>query len=143
MVKDNPNTSFVICQGFSDLSSYFTGVNNVRLIPFVPEDELRQLMAESDISLNIMEDTIGSNVIVTSLAMGLAMVCSDVGSIHEYCSDDNTIFCKNEIVNEFSDAILKLSSDKKSLLDMKILSMESRNKFTIEEFHHLMSKKEI
>ena len=36
-------------------------------------------MNDSDISLNVMKDTIGSNVICTSMATGLAMVVSDVG----------------------------------------------------------------
>ena len=49
-------------------------------------------MANADISPNVMEDTVGSNVIVTSLAMGLAMICSNVGSIKDYCDDSNTIF---------------------------------------------------
>lgn len=135
VVEATPEANFVICQGFNDLSSYFTGSNNVRLIPFVSEDELRSLMAESDISLNVMEDTIGSNVIVTSLAMGLALVCSDVGSIHDYCSDENTIFCDNRKPEEFSAAISKLCRDKKLLISMKESARVAANSFAIEKFH--------
>ena len=69
------------------------------------ESELRQHMANANISLNVMEDTVGSNVIVTSLAMGLAMICSNVGSIKDYCDDSNTILCNNSNVEEFSQAI--------------------------------------
>ena len=83
VVLDNPAVQFVVCQGVMDYSAYFSGANNVKLVPFVQEEELRTLMSEADISLNSMYDTIGSNVIVTSMAMGLAMVCSDVGSIRD------------------------------------------------------------
>ena len=86
IVDNNPNVNFTICQGVNDLSSYFLKNTNVELIPFVEESELRQHMANADISLNVMEDTVGSNVIVTSLAMGLAMICSNVGSIKDYLS---------------------------------------------------------
>ncbi|UVV76520.1 glycosyltransferase family 4 protein [Bacteroides fragilis] len=50
-------------------------------------------MNKADVSLNIMKDTIGSNVIVTSMAMGLAMVVSDVGSIRDYVDESNGLFC--------------------------------------------------
>ena len=134
IVADNPEAKFVICQGFSDLSSYFSESKNVRLIPFVPENELRKLMEESDISLNVMEDTIGSNVIVTSLAMGLAMVCSDVGSIHDYCSESNTFFCLNDKPKNFTDAIQKLSSDDALLCRMKQASREKSKNLSIDNF---------
>ena len=41
--------------------------------------------------LNVMKDTIGSNVICTSMATGLSMVVSDVGSIRDYCSETNAV----------------------------------------------------
>ena len=140
VVADNPEANFVICQGFSDLSSYFSESKNVRLIPFVPENELRKLMEESDISINVMEDTIGSNVIVTSLAMGLAMICSDVGSIRDYCSDENTIFCNNSNPEEFSMAIRILCSNKRLLCDKKKQSQKIAENYTIQNFHQALTK---
>ena len=135
VVADNPDTRFVICQGLCDLSSYFPEAKNVQLIPFVAEKDLRKLMKESDISLNIMKDTIGSNVVVTSLAMGLAMICSDVGSIHDYCSSENTFFCDNDDPHDFSKAISILTHDKALLLSMKDSARNAARNFTIEKFH--------
>ena len=126
---------FVICQGLSDMSSYFCGCKNVRLIPFVSEIELRQLMMESDVSLNVMEDTVGSNVVVTSLAMGLAMICSDVGSIRDYCTEENSVFCDNADPDSFSRAVQKLSLNRDVLNKMRQSSQNMARKFSIANFH--------
>ena len=67
---------------------------NVRLNKFIPETELLVKMQQADVSLSVFDDTIGSNVIVTSLACGLPQVVSDVGSVRDYCSEENAIFCK-------------------------------------------------
>ena len=112
IVAELPQVEFIICQGVGDMRKDFEGFTNVKLIPFVSEDELKSYMDISDISLNVMQNAIGSNVIVTSMAKGLAMVCSDVGSIHDYCSDENCIFCQNESAGSFTNAIMQLVNDK-------------------------------
>lgn len=133
LVKNNKSLKFIICEGLSDLSHDFGEYTNVQLIPFVAENKLRELMSIADISINVMEDTIGSNVIVTSLAMGLAMVNSNVGSIHDYCSDDNSFFCLSE--TDFSNAIETLDKNRDMLYSMKLASRKTANKFTIEKFY--------
>ncbi|OWV26216.1 glycosyl transferase [Fibrobacter sp. UWB1] len=135
IVRANPNVHFTICQGVENMESIFKGFDNVTLIPFVPEPELRLYMEHSDISLNVMQDTIGSNVIVTSLAMGLAMVCSDVGSIRDYCDEENAIFCENSSVESFSKAINLLSSNRQLLMNMKTSAQKRSLSFSIEKFH--------
>lgn len=134
IVKANPNVNFIICQGICDMSSTFGDKKNVELLPFITESELRQKMKEADISLNVMTDTIGSNVIVTSLAMGLAMVCSDVGSIRDYCDDTNTIFCDNNDVSQFTCAITLISMDRERLGAMQQSAARSGKSLTIEKF---------
>lgn len=134
IVTDNPDVNFTICQGLYDMSSAFKDKKNVTLIPFVEENELRNKMAEADISLNVMADTIGSNVIVTSLAMGLAMICSDVGSIRDYCDETNTIFCNNNNITQFTNAISTISRDKKKLISMRYAAIAKSKLFTIERF---------
>lgn len=136
IVKANPEIKFTICQGMSDLSGLFENCINVNLIPFVDETELRRYMDESDISLNIMRDTIGSNVVVTSLAMGLAMICSDVGSIHDYCNEDNTIFCNNSNIKAFSDALNFLNRNPDVVLRMKQSAIKESKRFTISKFYN-------
>lgn len=134
IVNHNPAVDFTICQGVLDFSDVFSSNQNVKLIPFVSEDELRGYMSEADISLNVMDDTIGSNVIVTSMAMGLAMVCSDVGSIRDYCDESNTIFCNNSNREDFSFAISKLSNDSLLLQQMKQSSVKKAEQFNIISF---------
>lgn len=138
IVNKLPEIDFIICQGSQDMRTYFSHNNNVRLIPFVPEDKLKKLMDSSDISLNCMLDTIGSNVIVTSMAMGLAMICSDVGSIHDYCGENNCIFCHNN--EDFVDAIKYLSQDKQKLFRMKQNSIIRSKQLSIESFHQEIQK---
>lgn len=134
IVNHSPDVDFIICQGINNLESHFKNCANVQLIPFVSENELRDLMTLSDVSLNVMYDTIGSNVIVTSMAMGLAMICSDVGSIRDYCSDKNCIFCDNEIVDQFTLAISTLSKDRGLLKKMQENSVLISDKLSIDRF---------
>ena len=138
VVLANPAIRFIVCQGVMDYSAYFSGANNVKLVPFVQEEELRTLMSEADISLNSMYDTIGSNVIVTSLAMGLAMICSDVGSIRDYCNEDDTIFCRT--VDDFNLALRHLSAHHDLLLAMRKAAREHAKAFRIDSFHKVFSK---
>ena len=133
IIEANPNIDFTLCQGSMDLTKVFRRASNVLLIPFVPESQLRQYMFEADISLNVMDDTVGSNVIVTSLAMGLALICSDVGSIRDYCDDENTIFCENT-VHSFSNAIQALSTNRQLLFDMKQSANKRAKALTIGNF---------
>ena len=85
IVSRLPQIYFYICKGRENIDYLFSGLKNATLVGYVPEAELKHYMNDSDISLNVMKDTIGSNVICTSMATGLAMVVSDVGSIRDYC----------------------------------------------------------
>ena len=93
IVKQCPDVHWIICRGRKNVDDLFPKTPNVELKGFLSEEELRHQMDTADVSLNVMEDTVGSNVITTSMAMGLAMIVSDVGSIRDYCSDDNALFC--------------------------------------------------
>lgn len=132
IVNKLPKVKFTICQGVDNMTHEFEGCNNVTLIPFIPEDKLKTLMDSSDISLNVMKDTVGSNVIVTSMAMGLAMICSDVGSIRDYCSENNCIFCKNDKADYFVAAIQRLLDDRNLLIDMRQNSVKRAQCFSID-----------
>ena len=135
VVCQNPNTNFIICQGTKNYKHIFDKFDNVNLVGYVSEEELRNLMDKSDVSLNVMEDTVGSNVIVTSLAMGLAMIVSDVGSIRDYCTKDNAIFCDNNKPESFSAAIKLLESDCLLLKNMQTNSIKLSEQLSIENFY--------
>ncbi|MFD0750800.1 glycosyltransferase family 4 protein [Mucilaginibacter calamicampi] len=135
IIKANPNVSFVVCKGVSDIDHIFNGYSNVKLVGFVCEDKLKELMQEADISLNVMDDTIGSNVITTSIAMGLAMIVSDVGSIRDYCKEDGAIYCNNDDVSSFSNAIRLLDADRDRLDRLKRASLDRSHIFSVRHFH--------
>lgn len=103
LVKDMPDIHFNICQGHHDLKSYFKGCSNITLYGYMPESDLLRLMQTSDVNLSVMEDTIGSNVIVGGLSTGMIMVVSDVGSIRDYCTDEESFLCKTE--KDFTNAL--------------------------------------
>lgn len=136
VILNNPNVKFIVCQGVNNLRNYFSDCNNVELIKFVPEDKLKEYMKDADISLNVMKDTIGSNVIVTSMAMGLALVCSNVGSIKDYCDSTNSILCNNDNVDDFTNAIRKLCCNRLLLEQMKLKSLEKSRSLSIVNFHN-------
>lgn len=129
-----PQVKFTICQGVGNMGSKFADCTNVSLIPFVSEDKLRDYMASADVSLNVMKDTIGSNVIVTSMAMGLAMVCSDVGSIRDYCNDSNCLFANT--TQDFVKAVKSLSENVDKLNGMKQASLKKSSDLTIDKFYN-------
>ena len=138
IVNNVEGVRFIICKGKLPLDGYFKQSDDIQLFGFVSEDELRNLMCKSDISLNIMDDTVGSNVITTSMAMGLAIIVSDVGSIRDYCDNSNAIFCKNDI-NSFKTAI-EVLMQKKTLQSMKVASLLKSKQFSFEQFNDVVKK---
>lgn len=134
IVKRCPNVHWIICRGRKNVDDLFPKSPNVELKGFLDEDELRHQMDMADVSLNIMEDTIGSNVITTSMAMGLAMVVSDVGSIRDYCDEENAVFCKND-VNKFVDEINHLENNAILVKKMKMASLQKSKRLVIENIN--------
>lgn len=131
VVNHCQNIDFIICQGHFNLESRYTQPN-VTLKSYMPEEELKQLMTQCPVSLNCMLDTIGSNVIVTSMGMGEAMVCSDVGSIRDYCDDTNSILCSSP--DKFVDALTSLNNNREKLEQLRKSSHEKAKNYTIDNF---------
>lgn len=99
-----PFINFHICMGMAKANSYFKNLQNVSIYGFLEENELLFLMQKCDISFNVMNDTIGSNVIATSLATGLVIVASNVGSIKDYVITDYN----GLLFDTIEDAVLSL-----------------------------------
>lgn len=134
VVKQCPDVHWIICRGRKNVDDLFPKTPNVELKGFLDEDELRHQMDIADVSLNVMEDTVGSNVITTSMAMGLAMVVSDVGSIRDYCNDENALFCQNN-VEQFVRSIKKLQNNLQLVLRMKKASLENSKRLQIDNIN--------
>lgn len=132
------NIKWVICKGHAQIDHYFSNTPNVQLKGYIAEDELRNIMKNADISLNVMNDTVGSNVITTSMAMGLAIITSNVGSIHDYCSEENAVFCDNN-EESFINAINYLIANPSKVESMKKSSIEISKKLDIEYINQWFS----
>lgn len=131
IVSRLPQIHFYICKGRENIDYLFSGLKNVTLVGYVPEAELKHYMNDSDISLNVMKDTIGSNVICTSMATGLAMVVSDVGSIRDYCDETNACFCSSP--DDFIEKIMILANDRELLNSLKNV-FEKAQQFSIDNY---------
>ena len=138
LCKKTQFVDWIICRGRKPVDAMFSGLSNVELKGFLEEDDLKHQMEIADISLNIMDDTVGSNVITTSMAMGLAMVCSDVGSIRDYCNDTNALFCNNKI-DDFVKALLKMNANKQMVYNMKTNSIDLSKKLEINQINKWFS----
>ncbi len=80
---------------------------HVRVYGYLTELEMLELMQSCEVSLSVLEDTVGSNVITSTLAVGLIQVVSDVGSIRDYCDEDDSFFCRETA--DYIDALNKLA----------------------------------
>lgn len=122
IVSKTPDINYYICKGHASIDWMFSNYPNANLLGYVSENELRTYMHKSDVSLNLMKDTVGSNVITTSLSSGLAMVCSNVGSIKDYIPNDsgylfNDVYEAIEILNMLNKDKAKLYLAQKNSLD--------------------------
>ena len=138
IVKRCPNVHWIICRGRKNVDGLFPKTTNVELMGFLEEDELRHQMDIADVSLNIMEDTVGSNVITTSMAMNLAIVVSDVGSIRDYLDEKRSVLVPNNI-NSISLAIQRLVQKPDCVLEMKKSMSQKSEKLSVENVNRWFS----
>lgn len=132
IVSRTPEINYYICKGHASIDSLFSEYSNIKLLGYISEDELKSYMHKSDVSLNLMKDTVGSNVITTSLSSGLAMICSNVGSIKDYISQ-NTGYLFTEI-DEAVDILNMLNNNREKLYNAQECSLENARKIDINKF---------
>lgn len=142
IIKNHPDIKFNICKGKSSLAKDFENLNNVELFGFMKESDMRDLMQKCDISLNVMKDTIGSNVITTSLACGLVILASKVGSIEDYIENgvSGLLFNSEHECSEFLENLKKSRNDlhilkNNAVLRSKELSLPVFIKWFKKEFY--------
>lgn len=138
IVRQCPDVHWIICRGRKNVDDLFPESPNVELKGFLSEVELRHQMDMADVSLNVMEDTVGSNVITTSMAMGLAIIVSDVGSIRDYCNEKNAIFVGNNI-DDFVKEINALCSNRERVNEMRKHSINMSHRLRLEEVNKFFS----
>jgi hypothetical protein len=79
-------------------------------------------MQSCDVGMSVLEDTIGSNVITTSMAVGLVQVVSDVGSIRDYCDESHSFLCSTE--QDFLNALVRLDRDRDMLYQLRQITLQ-------------------
>ena len=138
IIQDLPNVHFKICQGKNNYFPIFGALENVTLYGFLKESELLCLMQNSEVNLSVMEDTIGSNVITTALATGMISVVSDVGSIRDYCTEEESFLCKTK--DEFVHTINYLMNHHEAIPERRRKSYERSKLFSYERFKDVFEK---
>ncbi|MGY3213769.1 glycosyltransferase [Mucilaginibacter sp. HD30] len=131
---NTPGVHFTFCISKQTISDEFRKLKNVSIVGYVSEDKLKSLMAEADVSLNVLYYTVGSNAITTSMAMGLVVVANDVGSIRDYCNEDNSILCDNDSAS-FSKALNYLQKNTDVLISKKTAAVKAAQTLSIENFY--------
>jgi len=106
------------------------GRSNVKVYGYLAETEMLELMRSCDVNLSVLVDTIGSNVITSTLAAGLIQVVSDVGSIRDYCDEGNSFFCHSTM--DYVRALKKLSESPELKNQMKANAREKAKMFSLE-----------
>ncbi len=134
IVSKTPFVEYDILMGNSKITEDLKNLPNVNLYPFLEEYEVRSLMQNADVSLSPMLDTVGSNVIVTSMAVGMVMVVSDVGSIRDYVDDTNAFLCKGE--KEFIDAINNIYINRSTIKRMRNSSLRKAERISLNNFNN-------
>ena len=132
-IEQNPDMDFIVCKGKTKKFIPLVEAPNLKIFGYVAEDELLSLMQTSDISLNLMKDTIGSNVITTSLACGLVVLASNVGSIRNYIehNKEGFLFDNNEECNSY---LNNLNKDRLLLKSLKKNAIKRANDFSLNKF---------
>jgi len=126
----------IICLGSLADHWGFSELKNVTVYNYLPESVLLEKIQSADINLSVMSDTVGSNTIVSSMSCGLAQVCSDVGSIRDYCNDTNAVFCSNN-KDAFVSSITNLIMNPGLLKKMK----QSSHNISIDYDLEIISRK--
>ena len=139
IISNCPNADFIVCMGKKNLTPIFEKMDNVILKGFIPEEELLLLMQNSDLSLNVMNDTIGSNVITTSLAVGLPVIASKVGSIGDYI-DDGKYGILFESKEKAVSIINSLAKTPQNIAVMKYFALKKAETLNINTFLDLFFK---
>ncbi|GHV96389.1 hypothetical protein AGMMS50293_27090 [Spirochaetia bacterium] len=139
IIRETPDIRYKIFRGMNvSLDERCANFPNVNLYKHVEEDDLRRLMHESDVSLNVMNDVVGSNVVSTSLSCGLAMVCSDVGSIRDYVDPESGILFTN--TSEAIEGLWRLNNDRNFLHSLQLKSLQKSNEIDMEPWTRWLSE---
>ena len=130
IVSECPEMDFIFCIGKKPYKGLLP-FPNVQVFEYVEEDKLLNLLQNAHVNLSVMYDTIGSNVIVISKSCGLVNVVSNVGSIKNYCTTEDSFICDE--VGSFISALKGLETNRLLLETMSKKSKHSSENFSLSK----------
>jgi glycosyltransferase involved in cell wall biosynthesis len=72
-------------------AEYFAGLENVRYLSDISDDELLRWYQTSDVLLLPLQDATACNALLEGMACGLPIVVTDVGGVRDYVDDQSAI----------------------------------------------------
>lgn len=122
---------FHVCAGGKHYPQ-LAALPHVVMHAYMSEAQLRSLMQACDVNLSVFYDTVGSNAITSTLAVGLVQVASNVGSIADYGDETNSFLCDSPA--EFVQAIRLVANDRNRLESMKQHARRKAEKISLANF---------
>lgn len=133
IIKQLPTgITFHCCLGNGEIPKALQGLPHAKFYNYLSELQLLDLMQKSDVHLAVMDDTIGSNAVTSSMATGLIQVISNVGSIKDYCDESNSFLCTN--VSDFVKVLTYLTLNPALVVQMKTKAQEKAQRLSLENF---------
>jgi len=127
------NIEFHLCVG-DTMPGLAVAYPHVHVYKRLDEADLLTLMQRCDVNLSVLEDTVGSNAITSSMAVGLVQVVSRIGSIDDYCTTRDSFLCNG--LNDYVCALQRLSEESGVLETMRQATLEAASRFDKEKFIH-------
>ena len=77
----------------------------------IGDEELKELYRTSRFGVMPLLDCTANNSVLEMMAVGLPVVCTDIGGIRDYLTSDGAEFAAKGDVDDFAEKVLMLSSD--------------------------------
>lgn len=87
----------------------------VKIIPFLPQNELWDFLSDSDLLCHACEYEGSSKIIIESMGMGLPVLASNVIPLNNYIVDNKTGFLINNTPKDWAKKIIEIYSNRDTL----------------------------
>ena len=111
---------------------FYQGLDNVHLYSDISDEKLRDLYRECHALLLPLKDCTANNAVLESMACGLPVLTTDVGSIRDYVGPDNAVLAPPGDEDPLLDALLAFQKDPALLRSMGEASRKRARQFSWE-----------
>jgi glycosyltransferase involved in cell wall biosynthesis len=134
-----PQTKFVIvapARSFDLIGKH----PNLTLRSGIPESELLSLYRSASLSIMPLQDTTANNAILESMACGLPIIASDVGSIRDYLNPEVSALVPPYDARCMAETVVNLLNDPQKCQEMSSGARQHVLKFSWNEVLKLLAK---